>query len=65
MWYKVSSNDKTLHLIQLDVEQDVVQGTNGVQEPSPAQPRANKKIRNEAIAEYYDIHNPDMQNKTH
>ena len=35
MWYKVSSNDKTLHLIQLDVEQDVVQGTNGVQEPSP------------------------------
>ena len=43
----------------------VVQGTNGVQEPSPAPPRANKKIRNEAIAEYYDIHNPDMQNKTH
>ena len=47
-------------LIQLDV-----QGTNGFQEPSPAQPRANKQIRNEAIAEYSDIHNPNMQNQTH
>ena len=47
-------------LIQLDV-----QGTNGFQEPSPAQPRANKQIRNEAIAEYSGIRNPNMQNQTH